>query len=185
MKKKNEITIGDFVSVIDDDLSGYVIEIENNDVRIETTDGFEVLFKLSELVKIDNSLLSKSAFRKQSIQNVLSEKSSIRPKRNIKVKNRSKYIPPMEVDLHIDKLVGSTKKMSNHDMLLLQLEVAKKRLDFAFFKHIKRIIFIHGIGEGVLKLELEYMLRGYDNIKFYPADFKKYGYGATEVYIFN
>ena len=75
MKKKNEIKIGDFVSVIDDDLSGYVIEIENNDVRIETTDGFEVLFKLSELVKIDNSLLSKSAFRKQSIQNVLSEKS--------------------------------------------------------------------------------------------------------------
>jgi hypothetical protein len=29
------------------------------------------------------------------------------------------------------------------------------------------------------------MLRGYDNLKFYPADFKKYGYGATEVYIFN
>ena len=60
MKKKNEIKIGDFVSVIDDDLSGYVIEIENNDVRIETTDGFEVLFKLSELVKIDDSLSLKS-----------------------------------------------------------------------------------------------------------------------------
>ena len=46
------------------------------------------------------------------------------------------------------------------------------------------IVFIHGVGEGVLKEELGYLFRKYDNVKFYDADYQKYGLGATEVYIF-
>jgi hypothetical protein len=45
-------------------------------------------------------------------------------------------------------------------------------------------VFIHGVGEGVLKLELEYLFGRYNNVKFYDADYKKYGLGATEVYIY-
>jgi len=45
-------------------------------------------------------------------------------------------------------------------------------------------VFIHGIGEGVLKAELEYLFRRYGNLKYYDADYQKYGRGATEVYIF-
>ena len=45
-------------------------------------------------------------------------------------------------------------------------------------------VFIHGVGEGVLKLELEYLFSRYDNVKFYDADYQKYGLGATEVYIY-
>ena len=33
-------------------------------------------------------------------------------------------------------------------------------------------------------MELEYLFGRYDNIKYYDADYKKYGLGATEVYIF-
>ena len=40
------------------------------------------------------------------------------------------------------------------------------------------------MGEGVLKLELEYLFGSYDNIKFYTGSYQKYGQGATEVYIF-
>jgi dsDNA-specific endonuclease/ATPase MutS2 len=90
----------------------------------------------------------------------------------------------MEVDLHIHQLVKSTKGMQNHDILNLQLDTAKKRLEFALSKRIQRIVFIHGVGSGVLKLELEYLLKRYDQLKFYAADFQKYGHGATEVYIF-
>jgi len=90
----------------------------------------------------------------------------------------------MEVDLHIHQLLSSTKGMQNHDMLNLQLDTAKRRLDFAISKRIQRVVFIHGVGEGVLKLELEYLLKRYDGIDFYPADYQKYGHGATEVYIF-
>ena len=33
------------------------------------------------------------------------------------------------------------------------------------------------------KMELETLFSRYDNVKFYEADYKKYGFGATEVYI--
>ena len=38
------------------------------------------------------------------------------------------------------------------------------------------------MGEGVLKEELYYLLRRYENLNFYDADYQKYGVGATEVY---
>ena len=74
--------------------------------------------------------------------------------------------------------------MQNHEMLNLQIETAKRRLEFAIQNRIQRIVFIHGVGEGVLKLELEYLFKRYEGLKFYDANYQKYGQGATEVYIF-
>jgi molybdopterin-biosynthesis enzyme MoeA-like protein len=90
----------------------------------------------------------------------------------------------MEVDLHINQLVKNPRGMQNHEMLNLQLDTAKRRLEFAFQNRIQRIVFIHGVGEGVLKLELEYLFKRYDGLKYYDANHQKYGQGATEVYIF-
>jgi dsDNA-specific endonuclease/ATPase MutS2 len=88
-----------------------------------------------------------------------------------------------EVDLHIDKLTKSTKHMDNYDMLNLQLDTAKNKIEYAISKKIPKVIFIHGVGEGVLKSELQRLLKKYP-IKFYDASYKKYGLGATEVYVF-
>lgn len=74
--------------------------------------------------------------------------------------------------------------MSNHEMLNLQLDTARHKLEFAMRKRIQKVVFIHGVGEGVLKMELDYLLSRYSNLKYYDADYKKYGLGATEVYIF-
>jgi len=68
-------------------------------------------------------------------------------------------------------------------MLSLQIETAKRKLDYAVSKKISKIVFIHGRGEGVLKKELEFLLGNY-NVKFYDASYQKYGLGATEVYIY-
>ena len=176
--------LNDKVSVLDDDLSGHVIEISGNTITIETTSGFEMSFEASELVHVDGHLLNKSSFSGQSIQNILSEKTSKKRMQPQKNKSKTRQQPLMEVDLHIHQLISSTKGMQNYDMLNLQLDTAKRRLDFAISKRIQRVVFIHGVGEGVLKLELEYLLKRYEDIKFYPADYQKYGHGATEVYIF-
>ena len=69
-------------------------------------------------------------------------------------------------------------------MLTLQLETARRQLEFAIRKRIQKVVFIHGVGEGVLRTELEYLFGRYDNITFYDANYQKYGIGATEVYIF-
>ena len=69
-------------------------------------------------------------------------------------------------------------------MLNLQLDTAKRQLEFAMIKRIQKVVFIHGVGEGVLKEELKYLFNRYENIKHYDAEYQKYGLGATEVYIF-
>src|SRR5699024_9188877 len=68
----------------------------------------------------------------------------------------------VEVDLHIENLTKSTRFMSDYDMLNLQLNTAKNKLDWAIQNHIRRLVFIHGVGRGVLRMELETLLSRYD-----------------------
>jgi dsDNA-specific endonuclease/ATPase MutS2 len=72
--------------------------------------------------------------------------------------------------------------MSNYDILTLQTETAKRHLDFAIRNRIPKIVFIHGVGEGILKAELDFLFGRYDNLTFQDANFQKYGQGATEIY---
>ena len=90
----------------------------------------------------------------------------------------------MEVDLHINQLVESTRNMDNFDMLNLQLDTAKHKVEYAIKKRISKIVFIHGVGEGVLKSELLRLLDRYP-VKYYDASYQQYGSGATEVYVFH
>ena len=48
----------------------------------------------------------------------------------------------------------------------------------------KRIVFIHGKGEGVLrKAVLDELKRKYPRCKWQDASFQEYGFGATQVII--
>lgn len=177
--------INDTVAVLDDDLSGSITKIEGSEITVATTNGFELKFQADELVKInDTRLMNQSLFSNKSLESVLSEKETKKRQNLSKVSYKERTQPAMEVDLHINQLVKSTRGMQNHEMLNLQIETAKRRLDFAIKNRIQRIVFIHGVGEGVLKLELEYLFKRYEGLKFYDANYQKYGQGATEVYIF-
>lgn len=184
---KNEVMkfkIGDLVEVLDEDLSGVVIFVGNGLVIIQTDDDFELEFSPSQLVKSPNSKLLKSTSINSEAIDKMRLDISPDKKRSIGTKRKERVKPAMEVDLHIGKLLPSTKGMQKHDILTYQLDTVKRQLAFAINKKIQRIVFIHGVGEGVLKLELEYLLKRYDNLKYYDADYQKYGSGATEVYIF-
>lgn len=176
------LTIGNKVLVIDENIEGYVVSINENNVAIELVDGFVFEFLEKELIKIENELDFK-VVSTQGIQAAIKEKEirSVSKKNNLVASKKS--IPAMEVDLHIEKLVPTTKGMDNFDILNIQMDTAKRQLDFAIKKRLQRVIFIHGVGEGVLKSELEALFRRYDFLKYYEADLQKYGRGATEVYI--
>lgn len=177
-----DIQVGDRVETIDDSLAGEVTAIRGGTLYILTEDGFELEVSPDEVIKInDPSLLRKAPL---DVDKHLAEKESIRRKKKITVKPRERNAPRMEVDLHIHQLVPSARGMTNHDILTLQLDTARRQLEFAIRKRIQKVVFIHGVGEGVLKTELEYLFGRYDNVEFYAADFRKYGLGATEVYIF-
>ena len=171
--------VGDKVSVLDIDCSGYISKIVDNTIYVTTDDGFEIPYSVEELVKMDIEIFNSSLIFTNPVKEFSKNKSVIK-KREFK-KNKKKSI--MVVDLHIDKIINSSKGLKNFDILTIQLETARKRLNFAISKKIKSLIFIHGVGDGVLKLELEYILRSYENLKFFPANFRQYGDGATEVII--
>ncbi len=89
-----------------------------------------------------------------------------------------------EVDLHIEELIETVRGMSNAEILRIQLQHFQRELDDAIASRMKRVTFIHGIGNGVLKGEIRRMLAGYDGVKYFDAPYSRYGFGATEVEIY-
>lgn len=176
--------INDKVEVLDDALSGKVVAIRGEEISIETTEGFLLDFHESELVKTSNEQNRMIATQDFEMTEILKEKQGPKKHKSIRVSSKDRSAPPMEVDLHIEKLVNSFRGMSNYEILNLQMDTAKRQIEFASRKRIQKLVFIHGVGEGVLKAELDFLLGRYDNLKFYDADYQKYGVGATEVYFF-
>lgn len=174
---------GDKVLAIDEDISGTIINISNSIITVLLEDGFEMQFSEAELVH-DRAPITPDTLNNYSISEVIQSKEEPRKTRTARKKPKDRFQPIMEVDLHIHQLTNSEKHMTKHDILTLQVETAERQLNFAIRKRIQKVVFIHGLGEGVLKLELEYLFGRYDNVKFYDADYQKYGTGATEVYIY-
>ena len=173
------IVIGDWVEVIDETIRGKVVEVDGEQVTITTEDGFLLVFKASQLVKAEGEI-KVTNFEVYQVK----KQKTVPPKKIAqKRKPKERNAPKMEVDLHIHQLTSTTKGMTNFDMLNVQLETAKRQLEFAIRNRIPKIVFIHGVGEGILKTELNYLFKKYP-VDFYDADYQKYGLGATEVYIY-
>lgn len=88
-----------------------------------------------------------------------------------------------EVDLHLEELVNPVKGMNNAQMLDIQLRHFQKKLDEAMASNIRKIVFIHGVGNGRLKQEIRKLLAAHRDLKFHDASYALYGFGATEVVI--
>jgi len=177
---KHQFQIGDKVEVLDEPIKGIISEVNGETITLETEDGFPLQFMGHQLVKAYGQI-EVSNF---DVAQIKKEKEIPKRKNQKTVKPKERNAPKMEVDLHIGQLVKSTHGMNNFDMLNLQLDTAKRQLEFAMRNRIQKVVFIHGVGDGVLKEELNYLFKRYDNLKFYDAEYKKYGLGATEVYIF-
>lgn len=174
-----EFVIGDTVEVLDEAIRGRVIKISGETVTVETEDGFPMDFTTDQLVKSGRDI----SVSNYEVFQVKREKEIPKKKKLKTPKTKERNAPKMEVDLHIHQLTKSTRGMTNFDMLNLQLETAKRQLEFAINKRIQKVVFIHGVGEGVLKEELKYLFKKYP-VDFYDAEYQKYGLGATEVYIY-
>jgi hypothetical protein len=91
---------------------------------------------------------------------------------------------PDIIDLHLEELTDSPKGMMPHAALELQMKVFQNSLEKALAQDLKQVTFIHGVGQGRLKQEIRKSLginpfvQGFDD-----ADHKKFGYGATIVFL--
>ncbi|QIE58329.1 Smr/MutS family protein [Rasiella rasia] len=175
------MNVGDKVSVLDDAISGTISAINGATILVTTSEGFEMSFSGDELVVEGEAMTG--VISNHNISEVISEKEEKKRPKQPRKKPKERTLPAMEVDLHIHQLTGA-RHLSNYEMLNIQLDEAKRQLEFAIKKRIQKVVFIHGVGAGVLKAELEFLFKRYDQITFYEADYKKYGAGATEVYIY-
>jgi len=171
--------IGDSVEVLDETIKGKIIGIQQGKITLAIEDGFELIFDSTQLIPASNNI----QVTNYEAAKVKREKEFPKKQRGTKTKPKDRNAPKMEVDLHIHQLTSNTRGMTNFDMLNLQLETAKRQLEFAIRKRIQKIVFIHGVGEGVLKEELQYLFKRYP-VEYYDADYQKYGSGATEVYVY-
>ena len=88
------------------------------------------------------------------------------------------------IDLHADKLLETTTGMSSSDILEYQLDTFRRIIEQYKSQKGKKIIFIHGKGEGVLRHALIHELNyKYKHFSYQDASFREYGYGATQVTI--
>lgn len=88
-----------------------------------------------------------------------------------------------EVDLHISALRDNYEGLSNHEILHIQTSYFDRSLESAMLNNYAKVIYIHGIGNGVLKAAIINKLKEYNDIEFRNAPFARYGNGAIEIVI--
>ena len=97
-------------------------------------------------------------------------------------KQNSLFIPDSEVDLHAESFIENWNELNGADILVQQINYFQQCLDAAIVHNFKSIIFIHGVGNGILRHEIQKKLSNNGLIKtFKDARKEKFGYGATEV----
>jgi hypothetical protein len=90
----------------------------------------------------------------------------------------------MEIDLHIEELLDDYSNMSNAQIIQVQLNYFQNALDKAMNEHLKKLIVIHGVGNGRLKQEVRAIIATNPSLKYYDASYARFGFGATEIVFF-
>lgn len=90
----------------------------------------------------------------------------------------------VEIDLHASELLETTAGMQARDILEYQLSVFRRTMDEHIREKGRKIVFIHGKGDGVLRAAILKELRAaYKSCTWQDASFREYGFGATMVCI--
>lgn len=88
----------------------------------------------------------------------------------------------VEVDLHAEVLLDSTQGLTPTDILMMQIKAFHDTMRQYAKDKGRRIVFIHGKGEGVLRATLLKELKNhYRHCTHQDASFREYGFGATMV----
>lgn len=194
----NALKVGTRVRFLNDVGGGIVVGWRSpEEVLVETEDGFEMPYPPRELLVVDNPAEEAERYQRQipSIEEILRKEVSPEQRRRMERDFDAKYKDAharsaggkqglIEVDLHLHELVDSSRGLSNSAMLDLQLSHFERMLQIAIRERQRRVVFIHGIGQGVLRHAiLTRVTQFYPECDARPADPRKYGSGATEIYI--
>lgn len=178
-----EFRAGDKVSLMDEDSRGYILEIlPKGNYRVELDDDFstQMIVSASKLAPYTDISTYKPNKIKKKDTILYKDNASNAPK--LSQQSLSKHV--LEVDLHIEKLVGNKNSLMNGEMIEIQLRKVNQVLSENRNKRGLKIVFIHGNGKGVLRNEIiKFLKKNFPALKFSDASMQKYGTGALEVQV--
>ncbi len=181
--------IGDKVRFLNSDGHGIITKILDLErVELENNYGFLEKYKISELVperKQEDYQTENLAFDQEIKSKLNSEKTN---NKNFDLKRKFRHLESygykerVVLDLHIENLIDSHNGMSNSAILKIQMSHFKSFLNKSIDKKQRKIVVIHGVGEGVLRHEIRKELDIYHPyFEYYDASYDDFGYGATEI----
>jgi DNA-nicking Smr family endonuclease len=193
-----EFKRGDRVKFLNDEGEGIVVAFPSKDyVLVEDREGFTYEHRVEELVLVGNRRKEEAKYDttqpdivdvvERNIDKNFAKKAQEQFKllyKNKDANSEKRKGEVMEVDLHIHELLDNHARMSNSEIIAIQLEHFERTLRIAENRKLGRVVYIHGIGQGVLRAEIRKMLNQYyPHCEFMDAPYSHYGYGATEVRI--
>ncbi len=107
--------------------------------------------------------------------------------KGLKVVDAKKFkqtLPPVRtvIDIHIEKLVDTVHKLTNGEILDIQLREFEKWYDIAVMQKAPSLIVVHGVGEGILRNEVHEFLKYKSEVASFINQYHaSFGYGATEI----
>lgn len=177
--------LGEKVGFLFEQGGGVVCKIDQQGkIWVQDETGFERPFFKNELVKLHGSdyhLPDHDVAQIHEDDTISSLRHTIRKGQ---LTGSRRPIDVWEIDLHIESLLESHLGMSNAEILLLQMKEFRSFFNRALKSNIRKLIVIHGVGEGVLKDEVRIFLSKKEGVSYYDADFREYGKGATAIEIY-
>tara|TARA_B100001287_G_scaffold276190_1_gene286158 strand:+ start:3788 stop:4306 length:519 start_codon:yes stop_codon:yes gene_type:complete len=160
--------IGEQVSILNETGSYKVIGIESAYLVLEDEHGFDRRIPHRMIAK-SKPVITRNVVRKDQDKELLEGG-----------RKRKEMVPC--IDLHIESLLDVDYHMSAFDKLNLQVKTFKEFININLSKRKKKVLVIHGIGEGRLKSEIASLLNrpGYD---MHDANYSPVGVGASYIEI--
>ena len=165
------------------------------EVVVEDDNGFEYPYDASRLLVVVDAKEEKMAYERviPTVLEIIQQDVSPDRKKRLEKDFKTKYKEAnaragersdMEIDLHMHAIVDSQAGLDQGVMLELQLSHFERMLQIGVRQRMKKLVFIHGIGQGVLRHQIWSRVdQYYPDCTCRSADPRQYGSGATEVWI--
>jgi hypothetical protein len=191
-----EIKKGDKVRFLNEVGGGVVIDIfSDGTATVEGEDGFDMKYKLKELMLVMSSEDEMEAYNNKlpDLASILAQdvdekrQKAIQEQFDIKYSNaratdQKRSGEHMVIDLHIHELVDDQSGLQDRTKLDIQLNHFERMMRIAGEQRVRRVVFIHGVGQGVLRHQIRSRLEMYyPDCTVRDGNPREFGAGATEV----
>ena len=190
-----KLKVGDRVKFLNDIGVGVIIKVGESTAIVEDESGFDNEYDLAELLPVVgeeegekrygnnlpdmNEILARdiSEEKQKKLQQAFDIKYA-----NARATNQKRRGEFIEVDLHFHELVEDMSGLKDRTKLDIQLNHFERMMRIAAEQRIRQVIFIHGVGQGVLRHQIRSRLEMYyPECSVRDANPREYGSGATEV----